>query len=64
MIDFLRLIGLHNKKEKCLICSETVGKDAAVIKYSCADGEQQAFLCEKCASEFDQTRLGGEDEAI
>lgn len=57
MIDFFRLIGLHNKKEKCLICNKTVTDDASIVNYKYQGGTGQAFICKKCADEMDKTKL-------
>ena len=59
-----RLINRHNGKEKCLVCDAPVGKDAAVVEYKYQDGKGQAFLCEKCEAEFNQSKLDDIDEAL
>ena len=64
MIDFVKLIGLHNKKEKCLVCEKPVGNDAAIMKYKYGGGEGQAFVCKKCADTLDRPKLGDIDEPI
>lgn len=64
MIDFLRLIGLHNQKEKCLVCQKTAGDDAAIVNYKYEGGEGQAFVCKKCADELEKPKLGDIDEPI
>lgn len=64
MIDFLKLIGLHNNREKCLVCGKSAGKDAAVMRYKYEGGEGEAFVCKKCADELDKPKLGDLDETL
>lgn len=64
MIDFLKLIGLHNKKEKCLVCGCAVDDSAAVMNYKYEGGEGQAFVCKKCADQLEKSKLGDIDEAL
>lgn len=64
MIDFLRLIGLHNNKEKCLICDKKAGKDAAVVNFKHQDGISQAFVCKKCADQMDKSKLDDDYEHL
>lgn len=59
MIDFLKRISLHNKKETCLVCNKPVGDDAAVVNYKYLNGTGQAFVCKKCADDMDQTSIEG-----
>jgi len=64
MIDFLKLIGLHNQKEKCLVCEKPAGKDAAIMRYKFEGGEGEAFVCKKCADALEKPKLGDLDETI
>ena len=64
MTDFLKLIGLHNRKEKCLVCEKTAGGEAAVLRYRYQGGEGEAFVCKKCADNLEKSKLGDEDEAF
>lgn len=59
-----KLISLHNKKEKCLICEKPVGDNAAIVEYSYADGIGKAFICETCSNEMNETRLEDEDGSL
>lgn len=64
MIDFLKRISLHNKKEKCLVCGKTAGDGAAVVNFKYQGGTGQAYVCKKCADQMDKTKLDDDYESL
>ena len=56
------LIRRHNNEAKCLVCENTVPKDAAVVEYRYDGGVGKAFLCTKCEKEFSKSNLDFDDD--
>lgn len=57
-----KLIERHTEKAKCLVCENTVPKDAAIVEYRYNGGVGKAFLCEKCENNFNTPQLGLDDD--
>lgn len=59
----MKLFNRENKpSHPCLTCGVKLGKNFSEVRYKYKDGEGTAYICLKCADEFDKSNMNKETE--